>query len=566
MTSPLPWLPVAERELRVVARRPWTYGSRMMAALVAVGIAGYLFWLFSHFTVSGGTGHQIFFMLAQFSFLYCLFVGVGSTADCLSREKREGTMGLLFLTHLHSHDIVIGKLLATSLNAIYGLMATLPVFAICLLIGGVQPGEFGRMVLALFNAAFFSLSVGLLVSACARQEHRATQTASGVMVLFGFVCPVLGEYLRVKTSAVEWGLFLKSLSPAQTVDFSSIPTAGVKYFWWSLLAVHLLAWTALILACWILPRSWQDKVTGPRPVLWRDRWRQWTLGTPERRRALRLRLLKINPFFWLAARGGAVLSETWLAFGMVVLLAAWSGWFFKGTVPTFVICVITAVILHALLKMQVCAAACERLAEDKHAGALEILLGTPLAVREILRGQWLALTRQFAAPFVAIISTTLVMLVVALQAREPDFIDGPKASLNCWLTFGASSVMLLADIIALGWVGMWQALRAKQVMQARSQGLISILFVPWLFLVLIVTSLAILASMGKGPWMGGMQFIHLLLLWFSFGIATNIWFAFRARRKLYAHFRTLATERFQPARKEWVSRMLASCFGSLRPA
>ena len=37
-------------------------------------------------------------------------------------------------------------------------------------------------------------------------------------------------------------------------------------------------------------------------------------------------------------------------------------------------------------------------AEDRHSGALELVVSTPLGVKEILRGQWLALRRQFLGP------------------------------------------------------------------------------------------------------------------------------------------------------------------------
>ena len=39
-------------------------------------------------------------------------------ADCLSRERREGTLGLLFLTPLTANDIVIAKGLSHGLRAV----------------------------------------------------------------------------------------------------------------------------------------------------------------------------------------------------------------------------------------------------------------------------------------------------------------------------------------------------------------------------------------------------------------------------------------------------------------
>ena len=56
----------------------------------------------------------LFCILTGSAVFYCLLSGVWFTADCLSEEKREGTLGLLFLTDLKGYDVVLGKLVATS--------------------------------------------------------------------------------------------------------------------------------------------------------------------------------------------------------------------------------------------------------------------------------------------------------------------------------------------------------------------------------------------------------------------------------------------------------------------
>jgi ABC-type transport system involved in multi-copper enzyme maturation permease subunit len=107
-------------------------------------------------------------MLTGSAALYCLFSGVWSTADCLSEEKREGTLGLLFLTDLKGYDVVFGKLVATSLNGFYALLAVVPILALPLLLGGITGGEFARMALVVVNTLFFSLALGICVSAVCR--------------------------------------------------------------------------------------------------------------------------------------------------------------------------------------------------------------------------------------------------------------------------------------------------------------------------------------------------------------------------------------------------------------
>src|SRR5690242_5518450 len=124
------FLPIVERELRVQARQKRTHGLRLAGAAVAIALVSFMLVLTSGFPTPGSLGHGLFETLAWLAGAYCLFSGAGNTADCLSEEKREGTLGLLFLTDLKGYDVVLGKLLATSLNNFYGLLAIFPPLAI----------------------------------------------------------------------------------------------------------------------------------------------------------------------------------------------------------------------------------------------------------------------------------------------------------------------------------------------------------------------------------------------------------------------------------------------------
>src|SRR5215469_11630653 len=106
----------------------------------------------------------MFSVLTFYAFGLCLLAGVFFTAHSLTEEKREGTLGLLFLTDLKGYDVVLGKFAAVSLNAFYALLALMPMTALPLLLGGVTGAEFWRMALALINALFFSLAAGICVS------------------------------------------------------------------------------------------------------------------------------------------------------------------------------------------------------------------------------------------------------------------------------------------------------------------------------------------------------------------------------------------------------------------
>src|SRR5438105_5426656 len=112
-------LPIVERELRVGARRRATHWLRAGFALMAIIVGGFVY-LANLDSTARQFAENLFGFLVFIAMLYCLFAGVRLTADCLSGEKREGTLGLLFLTDLRGYDVVFGKLAAGSISGFYG--------------------------------------------------------------------------------------------------------------------------------------------------------------------------------------------------------------------------------------------------------------------------------------------------------------------------------------------------------------------------------------------------------------------------------------------------------------
>src|SRR4051812_46579867 len=183
------FLPIVDRELRIRARWRSTYFVRTGIAVVAIAVTVVML----AFTAFGARtiGKEMLMTLGWVTFGFCVIEGLRSTADSISEEKREGTIGLLFLTELHGYDLVLGKFIARSLNAFYALMALLPVVAISLLFGGLTGVEFWRTALALINALFVSLVVGTTVSSVSRDARAATSGTFAALLWLFAVFPAL---------------------------------------------------------------------------------------------------------------------------------------------------------------------------------------------------------------------------------------------------------------------------------------------------------------------------------------------------------------------------------------
>jgi ABC-type transport system involved in multi-copper enzyme maturation permease subunit len=545
------FLPIAERELRVAARKPKTYRNRWIAALIALIAGGWMLTGLMRLGGGGLSGMQALFFIGQPALVVCIFGGLAQTCDSLSEEKREGTLGLLFLTDLRASDIVLGKLLANSLSSIYGLLATFPLFFLIVLVGGVRGMEVFKLAIALLNALFLALSAGLFASSICRRQRSASNIGTGLMLLIWIGLPALGEWLRFKSIAIGAADWVSLISPARTILFIS-GTGLSKGYGWSLLATHLLAWSFLGLACWILPRSWREKVPGVARAGWRRRFQEWRAGIGGMPGAVRRALLDRNAFLWLASRDRTRTAVTWLMLvgggGMVAGL--W--WYARPDFESLAAMVIASVLFHSVLKLDFAATAARQLADERHSGTVELILSTPLTVGEILRGQWLALIRQFLVPVVVVICLDFAMLGLLRFTENEVFMEMSAKHLSgtglTALAVGGVNLVFLADLAALGWAAMWSGLNTRIPAHAPTYAVLPVLVVPWLVLLGAISGISIL----QPEWMNGFQFWHFVTAWCGLGLVADVTAVLWCRPALYRRFRIVATQRFQPgARAAW---------------
>jgi ABC-type transport system involved in multi-copper enzyme maturation permease subunit len=554
-------LPIVERELRVGARRGATYRTRFGSVLVSTVVCGMILWEFSQGTAPHSRMGQILFCnLSITAFFYCLLVGPLVTADCLSGEKREGTLGLLFLTDLKGYDVVMGKLVASSINSFYGLLGILPLLALPWLLGGITAADFVRMSLVLITTLLLSLAVGILVSTLSRHERRAM-----MMTLLSMAFLITGPYLILFLVALIQGKiinldFLDSVLPGNPLysfnsalaPFNSMPirggVPGFGGFWLSLLISHLMVWGALLAACAILPRAWQEKQRIRWIQRWRLYWEQWAYGKAAERIVFRRKLLEINPFLWLSGRDRVKLKFAW---GLAAAMLLWGllyHWFHWDLLSDAAMTTAVVFLAHLFFKIWIISEACNRIVQEQQLGSLEALLSTPMKVSEILRGQLLALKQLFAKPIVVLL---LLQLWLFWQRNAPgsgDSLFYGKTGITLFLL--TSGFVLLADLVTLSWVGMWRGLCAKDANRAILSAALQVLTMPWL---------VILFANG----LFNLRFTALVVLWSLLSLLNDAVLWRRSRRKLLAEFRQRATF-YLPSSKPGLCWLFTELTGSKR--
>src|SRR6266542_3029691 len=252
------FLTVAERELRAAARQKKTYRLRWIVAAGAFALLLWLGWAFDVFA-NRSAGPMVFQVCSVIIFLACLFIGAADTADCISREKREGTLGLLFLTNLNSAEIVAGKLCSNGLALIYPLLATFPILALPVLIGGITFGHFWRTVLALANATFFAMAAGFTASALSVRQFPAVGVAAGLALFFGMGLSGVAVLIRKLGCPASVADTIAAFCPFRSLIAAGNNPRLLGDYWFSLAAVAGMSWTWLALVAWRVGRTWRDR-------------------------------------------------------------------------------------------------------------------------------------------------------------------------------------------------------------------------------------------------------------------------------------------------------------------
>lgn len=543
-------LPIAERELRVAARSPKTHRSRWVTCAIFLVVAIWAYFTATFTAFRGGGGASVFSSLSNVCFILCLFAGVGS-ADALSSEKREGTLGLLFLTDLRGYDIVVGKLFATSLQSLYTLIGVIPILGLPILIGGVQGDQFIRVGLSLIVTLFFSVSVGLFFSSMCVKMRSGANLTNLTLVFLWMGWPAACQVFAWQYGTPEWLSWARMISPANTLGLATGMNSFGLGFFWSSLGTNLVTGLGLLTAAAVIvPRAWQDKAQGPKTAELSGRWRRWRLGTSESRKGFRTALLDRNPFFWLICRSRFQGIGHTIGLAVVCLLATGIWLYLRPTVQEAfnIVFVTTAFVVHLLAKLRVAGVASQQLGEDRQTGSIELLLSTPLTVPQILRGQWLGLLR-LCGPSTAV-ALVLDACAWGLMVSE----DRGGAFVEITAACAAAVFFLLADFGALGWVSMWLAMKGP-LRKAAGGACLRILFLPWACF--YVSMILILVSRS---WLG----LVISTFWFPFGLylfwslAIGLLYTLRARRELLRDFRTLAlTKLEEPPRNSLLSRLFS---------
>jgi ABC-2 type transport system permease protein len=184
--------PVLDKEFRLRMRTVRSSLS-LLIYLLAIGLLAMGFIYLNTAGVRGGgmgfrpqESQQLFYFLSVAQLVLVAFMTPGLTAGVISGEREKQTLNILLTTQQSSTTIILSKLVSSLSFMLLVIIATLPVYSIVFLFGGISPKQLLLVFLFYIFSMFVLGAFGVLFSTIFKR------TMISVVVTYGFTLFVFG--------------------------------------------------------------------------------------------------------------------------------------------------------------------------------------------------------------------------------------------------------------------------------------------------------------------------------------------------------------------------------------
>ncbi|ACV62635.1 hypothetical protein Dtox_1782 [Desulfofarcimen acetoxidans DSM 771] len=259
--------PVLTKELRERFRTPKT---ALMISLYLLVIGGFSLG-FIYLRMKESTGYfqpwnsrDIFYVLSIAQLILLAFVIPGLTAGTISGERERQTLNVLLTTKLTPLGIIISKMLSSSGFTILLMIASMPLYCVVFIFGGISPVQIAGLMGFYLITVFLFASVGMACSTYFKRTGVSTVTAYGIIFLIGggtgFLAAFLWQFYRTQF-VTETPLIVQMLldinpvivllrilgqdvSPGKEINLI-IPYWGIYTGVWLIFGCLLIAWAVI---------------------------------------------------------------------------------------------------------------------------------------------------------------------------------------------------------------------------------------------------------------------------------------------------------------------------------
>ena len=417
--------PVFTREVAIAPRRTRLYIARTVHVLMLLVLTG------TAWTVLTGTqlvrdvgdlarfGMILFQILAPVQLALAVFFSALLAASAVAQEKDRRTLVLLLMTNLSNSELVLGKLLASLLNVLVLLAASLPLFMLTALFGGVSGGQIARAFAVTLASVLVCGSLGSTLALWREKTFQALAMTVLALVSWLTVWEIVALGLvgdqwwgiSCRSWAVgfsPWQAILENTRPGTQVDPALGPLGtplNLFFLVAAAMAIVLNGVAVAMVRIWnpsreAQPINREDEAWG-RETIWGAEHdaataeSQTAVAAPARRpskKPIVTRPVWDNPVVWREIRtwayGRKILVIRLVYLTLVALAAATLYWMVQSAEPLTRAGAATALVpLFLLSLVLVNAQAVTSLTSERDGRALDLLLVSDLTAKEIVFGK-----------------------------------------------------------------------------------------------------------------------------------------------------------------------------------
>ena len=326
------------------------------------------------------------------------------TAAAVAQEKDRRTLDLLLMTNLSNSELVLGKLLASMLSVLVLILASVPLFMLLTLLGGISYGQIGRVLAVTIAVAAVAGSLGSMIALWREKTFQSLALTALILVMW----ILLGEATASGRLGLEWlevptEYWAVAVSPLRATlsamspfppDASAMPwsrgpvnmflivsiSATLLINLWAILRVRVWNPTQAVVvrqdpadgadqaeASSLASKEKQSRAVWDNPILWRE-IRTWAYG----KKIIVVRIAYLLIFSLCAMALFSALGEQ--------SFAARSGSVISSlAMPLVALIVLGLILVNAL--------AVTSLTNERDLRALDLLLVTDLTPKEIIYGK-----------------------------------------------------------------------------------------------------------------------------------------------------------------------------------
>lgn len=399
--------PVFSREVNTSPRNWRHFFSRSLyvAALFGLVVTAWLILMVDGLDDLARFGAAAFSLLAPLQMTMAMMFSALLTAAAVAQEKDRRTLDLLLMTNLSNSELVLGKLLASMLGVLVLIAASLPLFMLLTLLGGISFGQIARTMAVTVSVAAVAGSLGSMIGLWREKTFQSLALTALILVFW----ILLGEAVASGQMGTEWdGIstvhWAAAISPLRAIFAAMHPfppatdimswcggpanlflilstSAAVLINLWAIARVRIWNPTQAVILRRDSPDSseadsatndltsedHQSKVVWDNPILWRE-IRTWAYG----KKIIVVRLAYLVIFGICAATMFMALGNSDAGIHSTELIPAAA----KPLVP---LTVLGLVLVNAL--------AVTSLTNERDLRALDLLLVTDLTPKEIIYGK-----------------------------------------------------------------------------------------------------------------------------------------------------------------------------------